>query len=93
MTTELMGGQTKYTAFKSFFIRRPFKEFSSRLENENFFEKLSKKIRDRNLDSQMPVDGRDWKSITINAGIYPAQRDESSTVADYLVPLKLIYIE
>ncbi len=93
ISSELIGGQTKYTAFKSFFIRRNFKEFSSRLENEAFFQKLASKIHDRNLDSNFPQDDRDWKSITINAGVYPSTRDEASTYADYLIPLKLVYIE
>jgi hypothetical protein len=92
MTAELMGGQVEHTDFKSFYLRRPFNEFSSRLENEAFFERLKQKIHERNLDWNMPVDGRDWKSISINAGVYPAQRDEAGSVADYLIPLKLIYI-
>jgi hypothetical protein len=93
ISSELMGGQTKRTDFKSFFIRRPFKEFSSRLENESFFEKLSKKIHERNLDNNFPADGRWWSSIKINAGIYPAQRDAANQFADYLIPLRLVYIE
>ena len=93
LTTELMGGQVKHTDFKSFYLRRPFKEFSSRLENENFFEKLAKKIHERNLDSNFPHDGRWWSAIKINAGTYPAQRDEASLFADYLIPLKLIYLD
>jgi len=93
LTTTLIGGQVKHTDFKSFFLRKKFKEFDSRLENEAFFQKLASKINERNLDGKMPVDGRDWKSISINAGVYPAQRDESGQWADYLIPLRLVYIE
>jgi len=93
MTTTLMGGQVKHTDFKSFYLRRPFKLVDSRKENENFFEKLAKSIHDRNLDGNLPQDGRQWKSIEINAGIYPAQRDAAETYADYLCPLKLVYVE
>jgi len=92
-TSTLMGGQVKYTSFKSFFLRRPFKEFSSRLDNENFFEKLAKRIHDRNLDGNLPKDGRQWKEISVNSGVYPAMRDTAETYADYLIPLKLVYIE
>jgi len=93
ISSELMGGQTKRTDFKSFYLRRPFKEFSSRLENEAFFQKLAKSIHERNLDSNFPQDGRQWHRIEVNSGWYPAQRDEASNFADYLVNLKLVYIE
>jgi len=93
MTTELIGGQKKHTDFKSFFLRRPFKEFSQRLQNEQFFEKFANKIHERNLDSDFPKDGRSWKSISINAGIYPANTDTASQWSDYLVPLKLVYTD
>jgi len=93
ISSELIGGQTKRTDFKSFYLRRPFKEFSSRLENESFFEKLAKSIHERNLDSNFPQDGRQWHSIQINAGIYPSQRDTAELWADYLIPLKLVYVE
>jgi len=93
LTSTLMGGQVKHIDFKSFYLRRPFGEHQSRKENEAFFERFARKIHERNLDSDMPQDGRDWKSITINAGIYPAQRDEANRWADYLVPLRLVYIE
>jgi len=93
MTTTLMGGQVKHTDFKSFYLRRPFKLVDSRKENENFFEKLTKKIHERNMDCDMPKDGRQWKEITVNSGVYPAQRDSGELWADYLVNLRLVYIE
>jgi len=93
LTSPLIGGQVKHTDYKSHYIRRPFKEFSSRLENEQFFCRLQAKIHERNLDSDMPQDGRGWKSIQVNAGIYPANTDTASLWSDYLVPLRLVYIE
>jgi hypothetical protein len=93
MTTPLMGGQLKHTDFKSFYLRRPFKEKETRIGNADFFERLARKIHERNLDWNMPKDGRDWKSIEINAGVYPANRDETSQWADYLIPLRLVYVE
>jgi hypothetical protein len=91
MTAGLMGGQVRHTEFKSFYLRRPFDELPSRLKNEGFFERLKEIIHDKNLRWDMPKDGRKWKSIEINAGIYPAQIDTASRWADYLVPLKLVY--
>ena len=91
--TTLLGGQVRHTVFKTFYVRRDFKERASRLENEAFFEKLKTCIYEKNLDGIMPQDGREWVSIGCNAGIYPAQRDDANDYADYLVPLRLIYIE
>jgi hypothetical protein len=88
----LMAGQVKHTEFKSFYLRRPFLNTDIREENEKFFDELRKRIYNRNLDWVMPNDGREWISIEINAGIYPAQRDDGDRFADYLVPLKLVYI-
>ena len=93
MTTTLMGGQVKHIEFKSFYLRRKFKLVDSRKENEKFFERLARKIHERNLDYNLPKDDRDWKEISVNSGWYPAQRDTAETWADYLVNLKLVYIE
>ena len=93
ISSVLMGGQTKRTDFKSFYLRKKFKLADSRKENEKFFEKLARKIHERNLDYNLPKDGRDWKEISINAGIYVAQRDTAGEFADYLCPLKLVYVE
>jgi hypothetical protein len=86
-------GSVRHVDFKSFYLRRPMNEFAQRLQNEAFFERLASKIRERNLDSAMPQDGRSWKSITINAGTYPSMRDEAGRWADYLVSLRLEYTE
>jgi len=93
LTTTLIGGQVKHTEVKPFYLRRPFNEFYPRSQNESFFEKLEYKIFEKNFNGDMPSDGKDWKSIELNAGIYPAQRNEESQWADYLILLKLIYVE
>ena len=90
---ERIAGDVKYTEFKSFYLRRTFNNFQNRLNNEAFLEKLRECIRERNQNGPMPNDGREWVSISVNAGIYPAQRDEALKHADYLVPLKLVYIQ
>jgi len=90
--TQLMGGQVRHTEFKSFYLRRPFSQFNERLSNETFIEKLRGLVYERNLDGIMPKDGRDWVSIEVNGGIYPAQQDQAGQWADYLIPLKLVYV-
>jgi hypothetical protein len=91
ITVELIGGQVKHEDFKTFYLRRPFVNPELRQENEAFLERLKEKIHERNLDYNMPKDGRDWKSIEINAGIYPALKAENNEYADYLIPLRLVY--
>jgi len=93
IATELMAGGAKHIEFKSFYLRMPFNSFPQRLSNEAYLEKLRKCIREKNLDGIDINDGRDWISISINAGIYPAQREANMSTAEYLVPLKLEYIE
>ena len=90
--TPMMAGQSKHTEFKSFYLRLPFNELNERKENEDYIEILRKKIQNRNLDGIRINDGRRWLSIEINGGIYPAQKEIGMQYADYLVPLKLVYI-
>ena len=91
--TPLLAGNWKHTEFKSLYLRRPFSEFQERLSNEVFLEKITELLREKNENGIMPNDHREWISISINAGIYPAQRDEGMRFADYLVNLKLEYIQ
>jgi len=90
--TSLMAGQVRHTEFKSFYLRLPFKEHNERLSNEAFFEKFRKCIYEKNVEGFLPSDGRDWHEISCG-GIYPAQRQEDNQYADYLIALKLIFIE
>ena len=91
---DMMGGLQRHVEFKSFYLRRSFSDFQQRLNNETFMETLRNKIHEMNLDSNFPDDGREWISITINAGIYPAQKEVGlrGDNADYLVPLRLEYV-
>jgi len=93
IVTEFMAGSAKHTEFKSFYLRMPFSSFPQRLSNEAYLEKLRKCIREKDLDGIRINDGRKWLSISVNAGIYPAQREANMSSAEYLVPLKLVYIE
>ena len=101
ISTPMMGGQEKRTEFKSFYIRRPFTEsslaqdFQDRLGNENYMEKLRDVIYEMNLDCDFPQDNRQWESVSINGGIYPAQKAVGTLgrEAFYLVPLRLVYIK
>ena len=93
IATELLAGNVKHTEFKSFYLRMSFGDFQNRLKNETFLEKLRQCIHERNQSGPMPIDGREWVSININAGIYPAQRAENNLWAEYLVPLKLVYVQ
>ena len=88
----LIGGQVKHIVFKSFYVRRTFFEFTERFNNEAFFEKFERCVYERNINGTMPKDGREWISIEINAGIYPAQIQEGNRFADYIIPLKLTFI-
>ena len=91
--TPLMSGQVKHTIFRSFYFRRNFTTTQTRMANEQFFDLLREVITKYNLAFKLPNDGRKWRSIEINAGIYPAQIDEARNFADYLIPLRLIYIQ
>jgi hypothetical protein len=91
--TALISGQTKHTDFKTFYVKRQFSEFDDRLGNEEFFEKLKKCIIQKNLRAVYPQDGRNWRSITWQGGVYPSQRSEDGRTAIYQVNLRLEYIE
>jgi hypothetical protein len=88
---QMLGGQVRKTVFKIWYIKKPFKERPDRLENERFFEKLRKAIYKKNLSGAMPKDGRKWRSVEYQGGIYPAQRQENEDYAVYPVNIKLIY--
>ena len=90
--TQMLGGQVKHIEFKSFYLRRGFRDNAARQNNEAFMEALRAKIYDMNMNYDLPVDGREWISIAINGGIYPSFRHENLSFADYLVPLRLEYI-
>ena len=89
---DTMVGRQRHIEFKSFYIRRPFRDFPQRLSNEAYMEAVRDLIFQTDLNSDLPKDGREWISIRINGGIYPAQRQENMQWADYLIPLRLEYI-
>ena len=90
---ELIAGQRKYTEFKTLYLRLPFEQYQNRLKNEIFIEEFRKSIHEKFMDGLLPKDGREWINISISSGIYPAQRQPNNQFADYLIPLRVVYIE
>jgi hypothetical protein len=74
-------------------VKRQFSEFDDRLGNEEFFEKLKRCITQKNLRAVYPQDGRKWRDIAWQGGVYPAQRSEDGMTAIYQINLRLEYIE
>jgi hypothetical protein len=93
MQKTLCAGQVKRTDFKTFYVKRQFTELDDRIGNEEFFEKLKKCIARKNLRAVYPQDGRKWRGIAWEGGVYPSQRSEDGMVAIYQINLRLEYIE
>lgn len=92
--TPLTAGGQKHEEFKSFYFRRSFGEISDRLSNEEFFEKFRQCVYEKNINGDFPKnDGRKWRAIIVNGGIYPSLRAEDNQTADYLIPLRLEYYQ
>ena len=87
------GGQTRHVVTKTWYIKRDFLEFPSRLETERFMERLRKAIHKKALGAQYPNDGRTWRKISVEGGVFPYQRAENLSEAIYQVTLRLEYIE
>ena len=91
--TQLLSGRVRHEDFKTWYIKRKFIEFPDRLENEAFFEKLRKCIHMKNLRAVYPQDGRKWRGIYYQGGIFVTQREPNNEHAIYQVNLKLMYEE
>ena len=91
--TPLNGGQVKNESYKTFYIRKNFLEQQTRMNNEVFFEKLRKCIHMKNLRAVYPQDGRKWRGIYYQGGIFVTQREPNNEHAIYQVNLKLVYEE
>jgi hypothetical protein len=90
---EQVGGTIRHIDFKTLYFRKDFKEYEERITNEAFFEKIRKRINEKNLDGVMPDDGREWISIKHTGPAYPSQKQENLDFAIYQVNLRLEYIE
>jgi len=90
--TPLVGGQVRYTEYKTFYIRLHFNNDSLRHQKEAFFDEFKEIIHKKNLNYEMPQDGRDWKEISINGGVYPIKKQTDNSFIDYLIPIRIIYI-
>ena len=91
--SQLLDGRTKHTIFRSWYLRMDILSAKERERNEEYFEKLRECIDLSVMRGDYPDDGRGWLGIAINGGVYPAQRDSGGSRADYLVPLKLVFIK
>jgi hypothetical protein len=91
----LMSGRIKYTAFKTFYVRRDFNDTGDRIGNEAFFERLRSEIARKNLGGDLPSSSsaRQWRSVECAGAAYPSDRDENEDTAIYQIILKLVYIE
>jgi hypothetical protein len=88
----LMGGQFRFTSYKTLYVRCAFGGESDRDKNEEFFSQLSRGIRYRTLRGDVPVGiGRSWKSVEPIGTAYLAYRGNESAV--YALSLKVIYQE
>jgi hypothetical protein len=91
--SQLNGGQIKHIEVKSWYINRKFLSREDRVGNEEFKEKLRKAITRKALGSVYPQDGRKWRKIEVEGGIYPYQKSDNLSEAIYLVNLRIEYIE
>jgi hypothetical protein len=89
----LNGGQMKHIETKSWYINRKFLSREDRVGNEEFKEKLRKAITRKARSGIYPKDGRTWRKIEVEGGIYPYQKSDNLSEAVYLVNLRIEYIE
>jgi len=91
--TQMVGGQWRHTEFKTWLLWRKFGESTDRIANEAFLEKLRRAIQRTTLHGIFPQDGRQWRKIQVNGGMFPSTKSADNTSAVYQIPLKIEYIE
>jgi len=90
---QMIDGQYRHTEFKTWYFVRRFANFNDRLSNEEFLEKVRRAIQRSTLRGIMPQDGRRWRKIQVNGGMFPTTKSADNTEAVYQIPLKIEYIE
>jgi len=90
---QMLGGQWRHTEFKTWLLWRRFGDNTDRISNEAFLEKLRRAIQRANLNGDMPNDGRRWRRIQVNGGMFPSTKSADNTNAVYQIPLKIEYVE
>jgi len=90
---QMTGGQYRHTEFKTWLLWRRFGESTDRIANEAFLEKVRRAIQKAALNGDMPKDGRRWRRIQVNGGMFPSAKSADNTSAAYQVPLKIEYME
>ena len=89
----VIGGQTRHVITRTWYIKRTFFQFQNRLDTEAFMEALQRAIKTQALKGLYPQDGRQWRGIGVEGGIWPYQRAQDNSIADYQVTLRLEFIE
>ena len=90
---QMISGQYRHTEFKTWYLVRRFGDFADRLSSEEFLENIRRAIQRTTLRGIMPKDGRRWRKIQINGGMFPATKSTDNTQAVYQIPLKIEYVE
>ena len=90
---QMLGGQHRHTEFKTWLLWRRFGESEERIANEAFLEKVRRAIQRAALNGNMPGDGRRWRRIQVNGGMFPSTKSADNTSAVYQIPLKIEYAE
>ena len=92
-SAEMLGGQCRRIEFKTWLLWRRFGESEDRIANEAFLEKVRRAIRRTALHGIFPQDGRRWRRIQVNGGMFPSAKSADNTSAVYQIPLKIEYVE
>jgi len=90
---QMLGGQWKHTEFKTWLLWRRFGESEDRIANEAFLGKVRQAIQRATTHGVFPNDGRRWRRIQVNGGIFPSTKSADNTDAVYQIPLKIEYVE
>ena len=90
---QMLGGQWRHTEFKTWLLWRRFGDNTDRISNEAFLEKLRRAIQRATTHGIFPQDGRRWRRIQVNGGMFPSTKSADNTNAVYQIPLKIEYVE
>jgi len=90
---QMLGGQYRHTEFKTWYLVRRFGDWDDRVSAEAFLEKVRRAIQRTTLHGIFPRDGRRWRRIQVNGGMFPSTKSADNTSAVYQIPLKIEYVE
>jgi len=90
---QMLGGQYRHVEFKTWYLVRRFASRGERVSTEDFLGKIRLAIRRATRLGTMPGDGRRWRKIEVNGGIFPSRKSDDNTSAVYQIPLRIEYVE